>query len=96
MPLIPPRSDAIIRGKSPFEQSDENVRGIQKLGRKQWKLKSGYHRRSLVECAFFRLKTVLRERLRSRRADTQTAEARLRCLALNRMTSLGMPQSEAI
>ena len=96
VPLIPPRSDAIIRGKSPFEQRDENVRGIKKLGRKQWKLKSGYHRRSLVECAFFRLKTVLSERLRSRRADTQLAEARLRCLALNRMTSLGMPQSEAI
>ena len=29
MALIPPRSDAVIRGKSPFEQSDENLRGIQ-------------------------------------------------------------------
>src|SRR3954453_16052852 len=50
--LIPPRSDAVIRGKSPFEQRDKNLRGIQELGRKEWKRESTYHRRSLVECAF--------------------------------------------
>jgi hypothetical protein len=94
--LIPPRSDAIVRGKSPFEQRDENVREILKAGRKQWKRKSTYHRRSLVETAFFRLKTIFSERLRSRRIDTQTTEAMTRCLAMNRMTSLGMPQSYAI
>ena len=93
VPLIPPRSDAVVRGKSPFEQRDENVRAIRQLGRKQWKRESGYHRRSLVECAFFRLKTVLSERLRARRDETQMAEAMIRCLAMNRMTQLGMPQS---
>jgi transposase len=94
--LIPPRSDAVIRAKSPFEQRDENLRGIRKLGRKQWKLKSGYHRRSLVECAFFRLKTIFSDKLRARTAERQKVEAELRCLALNRMTKLGMPQSYAI
>jgi ribosomal protein L21 len=57
--LIPPREDAVVRGRSPFEQRDENVRGIRKRGRKQWKKVSGYHQRSLVETAFFRLKTLL-------------------------------------
>jgi hypothetical protein len=94
--LIPPRQDAVIRGKSPFEQRDENLRGVRKLGRKQWKLKSGYHRRSLVECAFFRLKTIFSDKLRSRTAERQKIEAELRCLALNRMTKLGMPQSYAV
>lgn len=94
--LIPPRSDAVIRGKSPFEQRDENLREIRKGGRKQWKRESTYHRRSLVECAFFRLKTLFSDRLRARRTDTQTTEARLRCVALNRMTSLGMPESYAV
>jgi transposase len=94
--LIPPRSDAVVRGKSPFEQRDENLRGIRKLGRKQWKLKSTYHRRSLVECAFFRLKTLFSDRLRSRTMERQTAEANLRCLAMNRMTRLGMPESYAV
>jgi transposase len=94
--LIPPRRDAVIRGKSPFEQRDENLRGIRKRGRKQWKRRSGYHQRSLVECAFFRLKTVFSDRLRARRTDTQATEAKVRCAALNRMTSLGMPQSCAV
>jgi hypothetical protein len=94
--LIPPRSDAVIRGKSPFEQRDENLRGIQKLGRKGWKVESTYHRRSLVECAFFRLKTIFSDKLRARKMQTQAAEATLRCLALNRMTRLGMPDSYPI
>ena len=94
--LIPPRRDAVIRGKSPFEQRDENVRGIRKLGRKRWKQQSTYHRRSLVETAFFRLKTIFSDRLRARRVDTQSAEARIRCLAMNRMSMLGMPHSYAV
>lgn len=92
-PLIPPRSDAVVRGRNPFESRDENVGDIRKLGRKQWKLKSGYHKRSLVECAFFRLKSLFSERLRSRRTETQKVEAEIRCLALNQMTQLGMPQN---
>jgi hypothetical protein len=48
-PLIPPRSDAVVRGRSPFEGRDENVREIKKRGRKKWKERSGYHKRSLVE-----------------------------------------------
>jgi hypothetical protein len=94
--LIPPREDAVVRGKSPFEQRDENVRAITSKGRKAWKQESGYHRRSLVECAFFRLKTLFSDRLRSRRTERQTTEAMVRCAAMNRMTSLGMPQSYAI
>jgi len=96
VPLIPPRSDAVVRRKSPFEERDENVREIKKLGRKRWKKVSGYHRRSLVECAFFRLKTIFSDKLKSRMTERQKVEATLRCLALNRMTTLGMPQSDAI
>lgn len=94
--LIPPRADAVVRGKSPFEQRDENVQEIKQKGRKKWKRESTYHRRSLVETAFFRLKAIFSDRLRSRRMDTQSAEAILRCVAMNRITSLGMPNSYAI
>ena len=94
--LIPPREDAVVRGKSPFEQRDENVREIKSKGRKAWKRESTYHRRSLVETAFFRLKTIFSDRLRSRRTDTQTTEATTRCIVMNRMTSLAMPQSYTI
>jgi transposase len=94
--LIPPREDAVVRGKSPFEARDENVQGIKSMGIKEWKRESTYHKRSLVETAFFRLKTIFSDRLRSRRMETQTTEAMVRCMAMNRMTSLGLPQSYAI
>jgi hypothetical protein len=67
-----------------------------KIGRKQWKLKSGYHKRSLVKTAFFRLKTIFSDKLKSRTEERQKTEASLRCLALNKMTKLGMPQSYAV
>lgn len=95
-PLIPPRQDAVVRGKSPFEQRDKNVREIKKLGRKKWKQESSYHKRSLVETAFFRLKTIFSDKLKSRTEERQKTEAILRCIALNRMTGLGMPQSYAV
>jgi hypothetical protein len=94
--LIPPRSDAVIRGRSPFEQRDENVREIKKRGKAKWKKSSGYHKRSLVETAFFRLKTIFSDKLRSRTTERQKIEAKLRGLALNRMTALGMPESYAV
>jgi hypothetical protein len=96
VPLIPPRQDAVVRGKSPFEHRDEHVREIKKRGGKQWKKRSGYHRRSLVECAFFRLKRMFSEKLKARLTETQKVEAEVRCLALNRMTKLGMPKSYTI
>ena len=94
--LIPPRRDAVIRGKSPFEHRDENVREIRQRGRIKWKTTSTYHRRSLVETAFFRLKTIFSDKLRARRMETQSAEAMVRCLALNRISQLGMPHSYAV
>lgn len=94
--LIPPRKGAVVRKRSPFESRDENVRTIRKLGRKRWQKVCGYHQRSLVECAFFRLKTIFSDKLRARTEERQKIEAELRCLALNRMTKLGMPQSYPI
>ena len=43
-----------------------------------------------------RLKRLFSDRLSSRREDTQSTEALIRCTALNRMTQLGMPDSYRI
>ncbi len=64
--------------------------------RKLWKKLNGYHRRSLVETAMFRFKRLLGNDLRSRTFETQRAEAWAKCQALNRMTRIGMPDSERI
>ena len=72
---------------------DENLRYIRKRGRQQWKEDSGYHMRSLIETAMFRLKTIFGDELSTRLLETQTTQALIRCLALNKMTCLGMPES---
>ena len=95
--VIPPRKGAKIwrhgNRKDPPHVRDEILRYIRKHGRKKWKEDSGYHRRSLAETAFFRIKTIFGDRLRSRDFDNQVTEAFLRLSALNRMTAVGMPES---
>jgi Transposase DDE domain len=95
--LIPPRKNARIwkHGNSKTERlkRDENLRSIRKDGRKKWKENSGYHVRSLAETIMFRLKTIFGDGLSARLIETQTSQALIRCMALNKMTHLGMPQS---
>ena len=97
---IPPRRDAKIwqhgNCKAPPHPRDENLRRIRQIGRKRWKKAIGYHHRSLVETTIYRIKTIFGSSLRSRLLPQQTTETRIRCLALNRMTRLGMPMSYRI
>ena len=98
--LIPPRKNARIwqHGNSKEERlkRDENLRYIRKHGRQQWKDDSGYHIRSLAETIMFRLKTIFGDQLSARLLETQTTQILIRCLALNKMTHLGMPESYQI
>ena len=95
--LIPPRKNARIwqHGNSKAERlkRDENLRYIRKHGRQQWKEDAQYHMRSLAETVMFRLKTIFGDDLSARLLETQTTQALIRCLALNKMTHLGMPES---
>jgi len=98
--LIPPRKNAHIwqHGNSKEERlkRDENLRYIRNHGRRAWKNDSGYHMRSLAETTMFRLKTIFSNKVSARLLETQSTQALIRCLALNRMTYLGMPQSYRI
>lgn len=95
--LIPPRKGAQIwkhaNTIAERHKRDENLRFIRKHGRKKWKHISGYHQRSLVETLMFRLKTIFTDQLSARLLETQTTQALIRCVALNKMTLLSMPQS---
>ncbi len=105
---IPPRRNACPNPRGETPQRDANLRRIQELAgyskskelqelaRQQWKQESGYHRRSLVETAVFRLKNIFGDKLSSRGFQAQANEVFLRCAALNRMTHIGMPESYAI
>jgi len=94
---IPPRKGARIwnhaNSKADRHVRDQNLRRIRKVGRKQWKRESDYHRRSLAETTVFRFKTIFGDRLQSRQIDNQFKELMLKSAILNRMTHLGMPDS---
>jgi hypothetical protein len=66
------------------------------VGMGQWKREAGYHRRGLAEAAVMRLKTIFSDKLKAREWRRQVTGLRVRCAALNRMTSLGMPRSQAV
>lgn len=76
-------------------QRDEAIHRVRTMGRANWKVERGYHRRSLAETGMFRLKQLFGDRLSSRLLTHQQAELTMRCGLLNRMTQLGMPHSVA-
>jgi hypothetical protein len=93
--IIPPRSTAVL-SESGRSRRDAHLRTIEKHGRIGWQRLSGYGRRSLVETAMFRYKTIIGRRLRGRSLPNQKTEAKIGCAVLNRMTGLGMPISVRI
>ena len=69
---------------------------VTEIGRRRWKKESGYHRQARVENVFFRYKSIIDHRLRARHPKSQEAEALIGCNILNRMITLGRPESFAI
>lgn len=92
--VIPPRRAGRLHPRDDrLRARDKNLRWIRKVGRRKWKRQSRYHRRSLVETAMMRVKTIFGSSLSSRRFNNQATEMGIRCEILNRMTRLGMPES---
>jgi hypothetical protein len=58
--------------------------------------RTGYHQQARVENTFFRYKSIIGDRLRSRHPMSQKAEALIACNILNRVAELGRPQSFAM
>jgi IS5 family transposase len=97
---IPPRKNAVIAqrkhpDKTPLER-DEDLRYIRRHGRAKWKRESGYSRRSLAETGMSRIKGIFGSRFASRGLARGSVEGAIRCQLLNKMTSLGMPQTERV
>lgn len=76
-----------------LKQRDEAIKGVRELGRKEWKVSVGYHKRSLAETAMFRNKTIFGDRLSTRAFENQKIETAIRCKIINQMTQMGMPVS---
>lgn len=94
-PCFPPRINA-ARNKPTDEAwrlRNHAVGRVREKGLKKWKIKNNYHRRSLSETAFSRLKKIFGSHAASRSFENQVTELTLRCHMLNKMNQLGMPDS---
>ena len=94
--IIPPRATAVPNESTTTTQRDRHIAEIEEHGRMGWQRRSGYNRRSLVETAMYRYKTVVGRRLHGRPLPNQQTEAKIGCNVLNRMTTLGMPATVRI
>ena len=95
---IPPRRTASSSGPSggTWQQREAVLLRIDEVGRRQWRKQSGAHQRPRAENGMYRFKQILGPRLRSRSEQGQRREAMIGVNILNRMTDLGMPESEAM
>lgn len=96
--IIPPQENAVywVDEFDELLDLDRNkiLEQIERMGRKQWKKSSKYHRRSLSETAMMRFKTIFGPTLYTRIFEKQKTEAAIKIKCLNKMTALGMPISK--
>jgi hypothetical protein len=96
--VIPPARSATRSRQRTFRSSarDRTIMRVKEIGRRRWKIESGYHHQARVENTFFRYKSIIGDRLRARHPTSQEAEAIMACNILNRLAGLGMPESFAV
>ena len=95
---IPSRRTASSSSSSvgAWRRREEAVQRISEVGRRQWRKESGANQQARAENGMYRLKRVVGDHLRSRTPEGQETEAMIGVAVLNRMTTLGMPESKAI
>jgi hypothetical protein len=90
--VIPPRSNAVENDKA-HPMRNRNIIEIKENGRMNWQKNRGYGRRNYSELGVQRYKRLLGDTMHARDFARQKQEAVLGCGVLNKITSLGMPQS---
>ena len=92
--VIPPRANAVEPSDDrPPGQRDQHTAAISRDGRMRWQVSTGYGKRSLVETAIGRYKSIIGPRLRARLFPAQQTEAAIGCAVLNRMLACARPKS---
>ena len=96
--IIPPQRNAVISPESKTAMQDRNrhIRAIERHGRREWYKTSGATKRSMVENAVYRYKTIIGREMRARTLARQRVEHRIGCEILNKMTAMGMPDSYCV
>ena len=97
---IPPRRNArerrSVAGNDWRAMRNATLQKTRELGRYEWRLRSGCTRQSLAENAVSRFKSLFGTTLSARKFENQRVGAIVKCGVLNRVTTLGMPDSVRI
>jgi transposase len=96
--IVPPRSSAVPSetAETAPTQRDRHLQCITEHGRMAWQKASGYNRRARAEAAISRYKRVIGNALRSRTDQRRATEVAIAVEVLNRMLTLGRPDSVRI
>jgi hypothetical protein len=90
--VIPPDKNAVIDDKN-HHIRNQHLKEIEEHGRMNWQKENQYGRRNTSELSIQRRKRILGNQLHARDISKQKVEAMIGSGILNKMTSLGMPQS---
>ena len=91
--VIPPRATAVLSAtaETALTQRDRHIQTIAEKGRLGWQKAVGYGKRSLVEVAMLRYKTLIGRCLHARILPTQKTEAKVACKAINIISACRCP-----
>ena len=94
--IIHPRSNTVLSEEGKWNQRDRHVLKILHDGVHKWRRESGYYQQSKVENTFYRYKTILGRKLRSRQEESRHVETVIGCNILNRFLEMGRYKSEMV
>ena len=96
--IVPPRSSGVLSETAATAptQRDRHLQFIAERGRMAWQKASGHNWRAPVETDISRYKRVIGDALRSRTDARRATEVGIAIRALNRMLTLGRPESVGI
>jgi IS5 family transposase len=90
--VTPPRKNAVLPPPdTPSHPRHKAIRLCQRMGRKRWKKRTHYHRRSLSETAMYRYKVTFGPALAAREMKNQKVEAAIKIKALNKLREIATP-----
>ena len=90
--VIPPAKNAVINPDA-NGMRNRNILGISENGRMNWQKERSYGQRNYSELGVQRYKRILGRAMHARKMPRQKQEFMIGCGILNKMTSLGMPES---
>jgi hypothetical protein len=93
--VIPPRKNAILDEGAAL-QRNQSILEIEENGRMAWQRENNYGQRNYSELGMQRYKRIVGRSMHSREFSRQEQEGIIGCGVINKMTSLGMPQSYRI